>query len=723
MVDALPLPPPSPNASVRSGILAQIWRRRMVFALVFLTTLALVAGLVVTLPLRYSASGAIIVAEQEPGTAAASAAWVQKLGDPADIESQLLLIKSPRLLRLALARPGVAAALRQECDRASTGSQVARLMGSNPETCAKLQPDSEAAMDWAGQRFSVTSVGRSRVISIGYQSGVPETARDLSNALIQAYLEDQRAATAQSRESTAAWLWQEVAQIDSALREDEAKIQAFRRANGLVRGQLAPISSERLSNISQQLSMAQAAQAEAAARLQEMGRGRPGPNDARAVLDSRAVTDVKMQLATVISQLASASETLGPNHPQLAALRRQRDELQARIGQEAGSISTSAQRAFIAAGTQVATLQAQLDAMKQEVGSASDNEAEIASMVRSAEIKRSLYVDLYKRASDLETERRVLVGSTRLVSLAELPSLPSFPKRTPFAAAGVTLALILAGGAAVLRDLADRTVRSAGGVETLTGVPVLAQIPRVPVSASPLRIPGRRSSPALLDTLAAAQRSPIVQDALRGLHARLVLAGIGGRRRSVLVTSATPREGKTFTTLALAQLVAASGRRVLVIECDLRCPTFAAALNLASGPGLGDVLRGFVSPKDAVMRTSIVSLDAIPAGPPCADSTELLMGSRMAELLLWAENYDLVLLDCPPSEVLMDARVVAKLVDGVLCCTRWGQSMLVDISAAVDGLRSAGGYVFGVAVTMVEPKEHAMYDARPVRSRAYMVQH
>ena len=462
MVDALPTPAPNVRTGLRTGIFAQIWRRRWIFTGTLLLTLCAVAGLVVTLQVRYSASGSVIVAEQEPGAAAASAAWVQKLGDPADLESQLLLIRSSRMLRLALARPGVVEAIQRECAQAQTGSAISKLLSRSENPCAKLLPDSDALLDWAGTRYSVSSVGRSRVIAIAYQSGVPETARDVANALIQAYLEDQRAVTANSRETTAAWLWQEVAQIDAALRDEEARIQAFRRANGLVRGQLAPISSERLTSINQQLSIAQAAQAEAAARLQEMQRGRATPGDSRAVLDSRAVADVKQQLASTAAQIASASETLGPNHPTLAALRRQRDELQARIGSEASSISTSAVRAYAAAGTQVATLQRQLDAMKQEVGSASDNEAEIASMVRGVEIKRALYVDLYKRASDLETERRVLVGSTRLVSLAELPSLPSFPKRMPFAAAGLTLALVLATVAAMLRDLADRSVRAGG---------------------------------------------------------------------------------------------------------------------------------------------------------------------------------------------------------------------------------------------------------------------
>ncbi len=668
------------------------------------------------------------MAEQEPASGAGSAAWVQKLGDPADLESQLLVIRSPRIVRLALAQPGVAAAAQEECAFAAHGSRLASLpvigrLFAPGQTCDQLTAGSERLLAWVDTRYSVTAAGRSRVINIGYQSGLPDVARTMANALITAFLDDQRALNAQSREATAAWLWQEVAQLDTSLRSDEAAIQAFRRENGLVRGQLAPISSERLSSASQALTMAQAQQAEAAARVQELGRD---AGNSRAALDNRAIADVKQQLAAASAATANALQTYGPNHPVLEGLRRQEAALQARLQAESGSIAISAQRAYQAASTQVASLSAEQQKLMGAVGSATDSEAAIASMVRAADIKRGLYVDLYKRASEMETETRVLTGSTRLVSLAELPALPFFPKTTPFLAAGLTLATMLAAAAAFVRDLSDRSVRAVSSVEALTETIVLAQIPRIQPGRSRLRravLPGviAGTGGGLRDILAAAERSPVVQDALRSLHARLVLAGFGGNRRRLLVTSAEPDEGKTFTVLALGQLVAAGGRSVLVIECDLRRPTFAKALALSKGPGLADVLRGHAPPNEAVMRVGDSTLFALPAGLPCADSTELLMGDRMAQLLRWAEYYDLVLLDSPPSEVMMDARVLAQLADGVVCCARWGQTQLADAASAVAGLRHAGGNVVGFVLTAVDPGEHRLYDSRPLRTSAYMV--
>ena len=718
---------PAVSTGIRAGLLAQFWRRKVLFGAVFAVTLGSVIAVMKMLPVRYSANGSIIVAEQEPAAGANSAAWVQKLGDPADLESQLLVIKSPRIIRLALARPGVAAAAQQECEAANRPSQLSPLTDllGHKMRCAGFTADSEALLDWVDTRYAVTAAGRSRVINIGYQSTLPEVARTMANALITAYLEDQRALNAQSREATAAWLWQEVAQLDTSLRNDEAQIQAFRKENGLVRGQLAPISSERLSSASQQLSAAQSAQAEAAARLQELGRD---PANSRAALDNRAIADLKQQLAAASAQTANALQMLGPNHPALAALRREEASLQGRLNAESASIAVSAQRAYAAATTQVATLTAEQQRLMGAVGTATDSEAAIASMVRAADIKRGLYVDLYKRASELETETRVLTGSTRLVSMAELPMLPFFPKTTPFLAAGLTLATLLGAIAAFLRDISDRSVRAAGGVAALTDTPVIAQIPRVQGARNALvrlplaLIPGRGGGDSLRETLAAARGSPVVQDALRSLHARLVLVGFGASRRKLLVTSAEPGEGKTFTVLALGQLIAASGRRVLVVECDLRRPMFAKALGLPRGAGLVDVLRGDATPNEAILRAGPDPLFVLPAGLPCADSTELLMSERMAQLLEWTENYDLVLIDSPPSEVLMDARVVAQRVDGVLCCTRWGQTLLSDAATAVSGLRAAGAAVVGLVVTAIDPGEHRLYDSRPMRARAYLVQ-
>jgi capsular exopolysaccharide synthesis family protein len=693
------------------GLLAQLWRRKGICGGVFVGVLAIVGIAIAVLPTRYTATGSFIVAGQEPAAVDTSAAWVQKLGDPADLESHLLLIRSPRLLRAVLARPDVPAALLLECQtEASRPGPELLLNYIHPDkSCQQQLATEDAMLDWVTLRYGAATAGRSRVINVSYQSSVASVAQIMTNALITVYLADELQQKVESRSSAVAWLWKEIDQIGSDLRKEDLEIQAYRNAHGLVRGSLAGISSEQLSSLSQQLAVAKAARAEAQARLQEAGDDGTRSNDARAVLDSRSVTELKLQLSLVTQQLANSAQTFGPNHPTIVALQRQRDDIQGRIARETQAVGISAQRAFAAATEQVATLQKQLDALKLDVGSATDAEAAIASMVRNAEIKRELYVELYKRASGMETDRRVLTGNTHLVNLADLPSLPSFPKRAPFAAAGLVLAAILGVAAALLRDRADRSVRAADDIEQLSGIPVLAQLPRAKSGARNMTVALREAS-----------QPSMLQETLRGLYAQLMLQRSGTPLRTLLVTSAGSGEGKTFTTIALARFAASSGLRVLLIEGDLRRPSFQNVMQRHPGPGLSDYLAGRAAIENVISASGAAGLDVIHAGEPQMASTEMLSGPRMGELLACTSSYDLVLLDSSPSDALMDARILARQVDGVLYCARWASSKVADVAAGVSALQQAGGNVVGVAVTMVVQGQHALYDPRPLRDRPYL---
>ncbi|MEE7441647.1 polysaccharide biosynthesis tyrosine autokinase [Methylobacterium oryzae] len=694
-----------------AAALARIWHRRYLFAAVFATVLGLAVTALLMIQRQYVASGSVIVAEAEPGANNASMAWIQKIGDPADIESQILVIRSPRLLRLAIDDNLVAAVL-AECRYAASGGHPDRISEKKDAACTKLTTDRNALVEYLQKRYTVLSSGRSRIITIGYKSPLPETAQTMANGLINAFLDDQREAQASSRKAAADWLHTEISQLDASIRADETRIQTFRRRKGLLKGSLAPISAERLTSISQQLAAAETAKADAAARLSEIeAKGARGADSAPAVLASPTIVSLKQQLSGVSAQLANQSTLLGANHPVIRALETEQASLRARIEQEIGNVAKGLRKSYEASNALAKSLRAQLETAKTDAAAAMDDEASIEGMVRNAEIKRTRYADLVKRAGELETERRILTGSTRLVSLAELPQEPFSPKAVPFLAGGIVLAGVLAAAAALLRDYTDRRVRTSAQLMAGTGAPVFAQLPSLEPAGLVGRFSERQRELDLAEALARARVDPVMQNVLRNLHAHLVLAG-AGKSRVILVTSAKPREGKSFTAFALAGIGAASGRRVLVVECDLRRPNFEASLGLGRGPGLGGVLRGEIDPADVVVQAG--RFDVIPAGTPTADSTELLMGDRMADFLKWSRRYDLVLLDTPPTSLLMDAAMLARHVDGVLCCARYGRSQLSDTVETVANLRRAGGHVLGIAMTMVRPGIQSTYDVMPL---------
>jgi len=694
----------------------QIWRKRGVFALTFLATCLLVLVALLLMPVIYVATGSVIVGDREPLTGANSPAWEQKLGDPADMESNLLLIRSPRLLRLLLTEPAIGSVLLADCQGAAR-QPLARL---RPFDCSRLEGDIAAQLLWLQDRFTVSAVGRSRVIQVAYKSAVPDAAQALANGLIGQFLEDQHAKLVRSRDSALEWVRQRVEQLDVELRRDEAAIEDFRNAHGLVRGSAGPLSSEQLTAAAQQLAQAKAAEADAAQRVHELA---GGAGSSPQVLDSRTVDALKQQLATASAQVASAAQHLGPHHPQFLALRRQESELSARLGAETGRVADSARRNVEAAHARVVAMSAELARRTEAASQAAESETQIASMVRDLEIKRGSYVDLSRRMSQLETERRTLEASTQLVNMAELPTRPAFPQRLPFMAGGFTLAGVLATAAALVsyRPVSSGALALGG---SFTRVPILAQIPGLRLPRTSAReVLGRSRGLPLALALRQLETHLPLQEAVRVLHARLALAGFGTRRRTLMIASEVAGEGKSFLTMALAQFAAASGRRVLVVETDLRRPCLASALGGPPTPGLRGYLEGAVL--DVVGLPGFPGIDVLLAGRPSWTSTELFAGSRLPELLEWTKRYDLVLLDSAPVGLLMDGALLASLVDGVLFCLRAGRPASVEPLNTLPDLQRVNGNVVGLAVTFVPDerrplnrlgKSPRMFLAAPLRA-------
>jgi polysaccharide biosynthesis transport protein len=712
----------------------RLWRQKRVFLAAFLAIFGAAVAALILLPVRYLATASVIVAEQEPGVSNTSPAWAQKIGDPADLESQLLVIRSPRLLRQVMNAPGVIPAIVEECERGLS-------LGST-ERCQKLSTDPTSFIEYIESRYSIASAGRSRVINISYQSPLPDVAQRLANALTTAFLEDQRNEGASSREIASSWLWKELQQLDRQLREADGKIQQFRRNKGLMRGANAPITSERLTTIGQQLAAAEAARAEAMARLKEIkSEQERGPSDAPSVLSSRTIGDLKQQLTAVSAQLASAGAMLGPKHPSIVTLTHEQALIQQRLSDEMKTIAASAQKSFDANDALVTSLKRQMDSAKSDAGSATIDEASIESMVRDTEIKRQQYAELYKRASELETERRVMIGSTRLVSLAELPNKPFFPKKLPFLAAGLTLALILGIAASLLADKmypapqnaskdadpvgrdetaaaasALTSMRGAGsrdgpvasahdGLSVLSmagGVPILSRLPQLK-RLQPVSIVGAILQDHVPLTVGEALDLAEGNGGFRQALANLMLGlriGEGEPGRRIAVTSPGCGEGGTFTTLALAHHAAATGCRVLAVECDLQRPVFAHVFSVSGKAGLLDVLSGAISARDAVVRTENAKLDVLMAGGSSAKAADQLARKNLAQLLSVFRSYDVVLIDAPqPSR---QGRYFTG-IDSVLICMKGDGELNERAASAVAAVKALGASNVAIAATMAEP--------------------
>ena len=687
-----------------AGLLARLVRRKGLFLLGFSLTAACIGVTFTALPRSYRASASLMVATNEAVLQSGnSSAEAQRLGDPADIESQMLMLRSPRLARMILDDPKLAAALVADCEAAREGTWLTRLteLVAKPAVCQGNAVDLQAGLRRLEGGFSIGPTGRSRVIEVSFVSPVPETSVTVANALVDAYLRDDKERKVDTHDNAINWLNAEIARSGQELRKAELEVEAYRNEHGIVRGQQASITSERLSALGQQLAVAQASYAQALSRVNQSS----GDSNVE-VLSSRTVADLKQQSALLGARSAELRQRYGDNHPLVMAAADQRREVERRLDQESRRVGVSLQRDVQAASARVAELTDQYDSLMRDVGKTGGAEAGIAIMVRDVEARREIYVEQLKKVNILQTERRLLTGDARLVNHAELPDRPWFPKRLPFVAVGMVLASAVGAGIGLLRDRGDRTLRATMNLPQLAGIPVSGYIPWV-----------RNRRGARWPVMHMHNASPL-QEAVRALFGRFVLLP-GRAHKTLMISSSDVGDGKTFLTLAMALFAVTTGRRVLVIEADLRRPTFRGALNLPKGPGLSEFLRGEAQLAEIVELYH--GLHIITAGKPSIDSTELLSKASFADLLSVVETkYDLVMLDSPPSLLLMDAQVLARRVDGIIYCASLGRSRLDRVEQGIRSLGSAGGRVLGIVVAGGRNGELPLYDVPGSLTGSYL---
>ncbi len=312
---------------------------------------------------------------------------------------------------------------------------------------------------------------------------------------------------------------------------------------------------------------------------------------------------------------------------------------------------------------------------------------------RSLEIATAVSTQFVALVAEMEAGGETGAPAVRL-EVVDGPSLnpdPVVPAPIRNCTVGLLLGLLVGIGLALLRNATDKAVRDVAAVEQLTGAPVIGTIYADNEAAS---------SPVLL----AGQMQSLRAEGYRQLRTNLQFIDAAEPVRTVVVSSALPDEGKSSTSTNLAVVLAEAGRRVLLIEADLRRPRVASYLGLEGGVGLTTVLTHDVPLMEAVQpareNLSILASGAMPPNP-----AELLGGERMAALLTEArERFDVVVIDSPPLLAVTDAAVLATTADAVILVVRHGSTPAPAAAQAVKALTTVGGRLIGCVVTRVPAK-------------------
>jgi capsular exopolysaccharide synthesis family protein len=306
-------------------------------------------------------------------------------------------------------------------------------------------------------------------------------------------------------------------------------------------------------------------------------------------------------------------------------------------------------------------------------------------------INAKLSEDLANYLAEVETPTGTTSSQiiARVTDPADFQQSPVTPRTVLNLVVAGLIGLVLGIGLAVARDVLDRSVSSLEHVEEVSSAPVLASI------GFDSQI---KKSPLLTDLGAFASRT----EAFRLLRTNLQFLDLEQQPRSLVITSAVPGEGKTVTAANLAVALAQAGRKVLLVDGDLRRPRVAALLDLDGAVGLTSVLVGTATLDDAIQVHDASGLHFLASGPKPPNPTEILQSRVTHDLLKrLRDDFDMVIVDAPPLLPVADAAVIATATDGAIVVARHGKTSRDQLREAVTRLENVGARVFGVVINMI----------------------
>lgn len=543
------------------------------------------------------------------------------------------------------------------------------------------------------EAIDVEALRQSHVMSVKFTAENRQLAADVVNTIMDLYITDQLSAKFQAVKSASQWLETRAQELRKEVQTTEDKIAEYKARSGLFQGVQAGLDTEQISRMTTDLVTAQNDLAQAEARL-DAARGKSGAAAQASVAPN--VVQTRVQMDTLNAQLQSLLTRLGPNHPDVISVRNQLHELERAVGSEIGRTVAAADAEVRADRARVASLEANLKAAQVQVDKNNQAMIPLNAMQRDADAARTLLQAVLTRVQQTAQQSAIEKPDARVISEALPPPEPSFPKIKVLLPAAAVFGIVFGGLVVYLLEIADSTFRSGDDVRAVLGLPCFALIPAVRP-----RLLGRIR---MEDYVVRKPLSPFSEQ-IRALRAGLWLDSV--HPKIVAITAARPAEAKTTTAMALGRSSAMNGERVLVLDCDVRQPSFGRLMRAEHSRGIVDYLLGQAALDEIIRRDRLTALDYIPAGTSKANSLGLFMSDAMTECLeRLRRDYDLVLLDAPPVFAMTDARIISRIADATLLCVRWRETPRSVVSRSLDLLDEADARVIGVALTRVDPRAH-----------------
>jgi len=570
-------------------------------------------------------------------------------------------------------------------------------------------PEFEKAKDPIGafrKRFAVAGMPNSYLANVSFEWKDPELATRVLDFLVQQYIRSCRersiGVTAEGLDALRA----KAAEIRPKLEAKAEELQGFIVKHNMVSlEETQDIIVERLKTLSQNLNRAEAQRIQAQGRYESVRAAleQDGVGDAMPeVISSQTIRDLKLEYIRAKLKHDDLSERLGPNHPEVRTVRASLEAVRSRLEAEIRSVLQAAEVEYLRAKREEDELRRVLSEQERAVMEFNRLAAEYRILKDAHEALSRSHRAVTERIEEIEIALAAGPKQENVYVVAK-PVVPNEPvkprKKRALALAGV-LGLLLGTATCFTVEYFDTSIKTKEDVETALGAPFLGFVPVIGNGRASKAGPSLHSDRLLLEH----PRSGAAE-AFRTIRTSLAFARAGGECRQFVVTSPLPSEGKTLVSVNLAVALAKAGKRVLLVDADLRRPRVHSVFGLAQAPGLTNLLAGDETYrlKEVTRTVEIPNLFVVTSGPLPPNPSELLGGPRMSAILAEASGaFDYLIFDTPPAVNVTDAAVLGQQVKAAVLVVRSFQTDRMVAARACEIIASSGAELLGVVLNRVD---------------------
>lgn len=532
----------------------------------------------------------------------------------------------------------------------------------------------------------------SQLVRIFFEAGDPVLAARITNAIVDAYIAADREMRLQTTRNAGEWINSRLSELREKLDGSEKALQSYREREGLfdAKGTTSSGVGRQLDEMITRLAEARTRRAEMESALREINTATGGGHDsAPAVVRNPAVQRAREREQEAQKRLSEAASVYGSAHPRYRVaeddLRAARASTQAQIQ----SVVTSVSKEVNATRATEQSIAMALAQSKEAIQDLNRKEIQLAVLERDAAANRKVYEDFLFRLRETNVSIEPERASARFIDRAVAPADPFRPNKSLGLVMGAGAGLLLGAAFALLRKRLNNTVKKLAEVETELHQPLLGALPR-------LRGQARENAPEAF----LSRRDPVYAESIRTIGTGVRLASTEQGSKVIAITSPVQEEGKSSVSMSLG-LSLATSQRTLLIEADLRRPSIAQRCRTETQDrkGLVELVTGAAEFDACVFKVSGTNLDVVMAGELPVNPLDLLGSPRFAALLAsLREQYDVVIIDCPPLEIVSDALVIGKIVTGVIYVVRGSHTPIPLARAGLKRLESASIPILGVVL-------------------------